>query len=161
MMPGRQRRRCPGLIVRRGHLDPAETTWRRGCRLTTPVRTAFDLARWAPTLVEKVVAVDALAYRHRFAAESVRELARRHFGVHGSTELPRVPALANPLAESPMETRIRLALVLAGFDARTVLRDPDRVVAVVRAELRCRGVSADRRSSALTAVRPTVRALNR
>jgi very-short-patch-repair endonuclease len=202
MIPGQQRRRCPGLVVRRGQLDPAETTWWRGCRLTTPVRTAFDLARWAPTLVEKVVAVDALAYRHRITVDVVREFARRHSGVHGSADLPRVLALANPLAESPMETRIRLALVLAGlpvpavqhrvrgfgrshrldlaypdvllaieydganhldlgrarrdlareavltrlgwtvlrFDAHTVLHDPDRVVAVVRAELRRRGV---------------------
>jgi very-short-patch-repair endonuclease len=203
MIPGRQRGRCPGLVVRRGQLHPTETTWRRGCRLTTPVRTAFDLARWAPTLVEKIVAVDALAYRHKFGVEAVRELARRYFGVNGSAELPRVLALANPLAESPMETRIRLALVLAGlpapavqhrvqgfgrshrldlaypevmlaieydgadhldpgrarndlereavltrlgwtilrFDAATVLRDPARVVAVVRAELRRRGVA--------------------
>jgi very-short-patch-repair endonuclease len=167
------------------------------------VRTAFDLARWAPTLIEKVVAVDALAYRHKFGVEAVRVLARSCLGVIGSAELPRVLALANPLAESPMETRIRLALVLAGlpapvvqhrvqgfgrshrldlaypevllaieydgadhldpdrarrdlerealltwlgwtvlrFDAATVHRDPARVVAVVRAELRRRGVA--------------------
>jgi hypothetical protein len=49
-----------------------------------------------------------------------RSSARRHFGVHGSAELPRVLALANPLSESPMETRIRLALVLAGLPAPTV-----------------------------------------
>ena len=108
------------LVVRRGPLHPSETTWRYGCRLTTPVRTAFDLARWAPTLVEKVVAVDALAYRHGFPLEAVRDLARRHFGVHGSALLPRVLALANPLAESPMESRIRLALVLAGLPVPAV-----------------------------------------
>ena len=120
MISGRQRRRYRGLVVHRGQLCPNETTCRRGCRLTTPVRTAFDLARWAPTLVEKVVAVDALAYKYEFAVDAVRELARRHFGVHGSAELPRVLALANPLAESPMETRIRLALVFAGLPAPTV-----------------------------------------
>jgi hypothetical protein len=101
-------------------VDPDETTWRRGCRITRPVRTAFDLARWAPTLVEKVVAVDALAYRHRFAIDAVRQLARRHFGVYGSGQLPRVCAPANRLSESPMETRIRLALVLAGLPAPVV-----------------------------------------
>jgi hypothetical protein len=120
MIPGRQRRRCPGLVVRRGRVDPGETIWRHECRLTTPVRTAFDLARWAPTLVEKVVAVDALAYRHGFGVDVVRALARRYIGVHGSAELPRVLSLANPLAESPMETRIRLALVLAGLPAPAV-----------------------------------------
>jgi uncharacterized protein DUF559 len=120
MIPGRQRRRCPGLVVHRGPVHPSETMWQRGCRVTTPVRTAFDLARWAPTLVEKVVAVDALTYRHGFGVEAVRELARRYFGVRGSAELPRVLALANPLSESPMETRIRLALVLAGLPAPAV-----------------------------------------
>ncbi|TQM14725.1 hypothetical protein [Pseudonocardia kunmingensis] len=120
MFPGRQRGRCPGLAVRRGTVDPDETTWRRGCRITRPVRTAFDLARWAPTLVEKVVAVDALAYRHRFAIDAVRQLAGRYLGVYGGAELPRVCALANRLSESPMETRIRLALVLGGLPVPVV-----------------------------------------
>lgn len=120
MVPGRQRRRCAGLAVHRGPLHPAETTWRRGCRLTTPERTAYDLARWAPTLVEKVVAVDALAHRHGFAVDAVRQLAGRYLGARGGAELPRVLRLANPLSESPMETRIRLALVLAGLPAPAV-----------------------------------------
>lgn len=120
MLPGRQRRPCPGLVVHRGAMSPDETTWRLGCRVTTAVRTAFDLARWAPALVEKVVAVDALAFRHRFAVDAVRTLALRYVGVHGGAELPRVLSLANPLAESPMETRLRLALVLGGLPASAV-----------------------------------------
>jgi very-short-patch-repair endonuclease len=194
--------RCPGLEVRRGQVRRDETTWRSECRITNPVRTAFDRARWAPTLTEKVVAVDALAFRYRFAVDAVRQLARHYVGVHGGAALPRVLALANRLAESPMETRIRLALVLAGlpvpvvqhrvtgfgrshrldlaypevllaieydgaehrdpvrarrdlereavltrlgwtvlrFDAHTVLCEPARLVAVVRAELLRRGV---------------------
>jgi hypothetical protein len=38
-------------------------------------------------------------------------------GARGAARLPRVAALADPLAESPMESRIRLAIVLAGLPA--------------------------------------------
>ncbi len=40
-----------------------------------------------------------------------------HLGKRGAALLPQVVRLANPLAESPMETRIRLAIVLAGLPA--------------------------------------------
>jgi hypothetical protein len=96
MIPEQQRRSSPGLEVRRGQVCPDETTWWRGCRLTTPVRTAFDLGRWAPTLVEKVVAVDTPAYRHQFPLDSVRQMARLYLGVRGGAELPRVLAPAPP-----------------------------------------------------------------
>lgn len=39
----------------------------------------------------------------------------RRLGACGSGRLPEVARLANPLAESPMETRIRLAIVFAGL----------------------------------------------
>jgi hypothetical protein len=39
----------------------------------------------------------------------------RHLGSRDSRRLPEVVALADPLAESPMETRTRLALVLHGL----------------------------------------------
>lgn len=82
------------------------------------MRTAFDLARWAPNLIEKVVAVDALAYRHRFTAHQVREMAREHFGAGGSKDLPRVLRLVDARSESPMESRIRLVLVLGACRRR-------------------------------------------
>jgi len=39
----------------------------------------------------------------------------RRLGARGSRRLPEVIALADPLAGSPMETRIRLSIVLAGL----------------------------------------------
>jgi hypothetical protein len=116
---GCQSYHCPGLRVHRDLVDLPETT-RAGCvRLTTPVRTAFDLARWAPGLTEKVVALDALAHVHRFAPADVLETKQNHPGAYWSRALPEVVRLANARSESPMESRIRLALVLAGLPAPT------------------------------------------
>lgn len=81
-------------------------------RLTTPACTAAHLARWAPTLTEAVVAVDALSYRYGLdPATAVK-------GPPGARQVGRLPdviRLAEPVSESPMETRIRLAVVFAGL----------------------------------------------
>jgi hypothetical protein len=83
--------------------------------VTTAFRAAYDLSRSAPSLVEAVVAVDALAAAGKFAPAEVLRLRSRHLGARDSRRLPEVIALADPLAESPMETRTRLALVLHGL----------------------------------------------
>ena len=104
-----------GLTVHRGLLQPDEVTTLGDLRVTTPERTAYDLARRAPSLVEAVVAVDALANVCTVAPAAVLHLRHRHLGARDSRRLPRVVALADPLAQSPMETRTRLALVLHGL----------------------------------------------
>jgi hypothetical protein len=60
-LPGGCLLRQRGLVVHRGLLLPDETTAVDGLTVTTRARTAYDLARYAPSLVEAVVAVDALA----------------------------------------------------------------------------------------------------
>ena len=55
-------RRRPDLLVRRGTVPGSEVVSAGGCRVTCPLRTAWDLARRLP-LVDAVVAVDALARR--------------------------------------------------------------------------------------------------
>lgn len=117
MLDGRHRRSHPRLAVRRDVLGPGETTTVHGVQLTDPVRTALELARWVPTLTEKVAAVDALAYRCGVTVDAVRALARVHLGAHHSRGLETVLALVNGLAESPMESRIRTAIVLGGLPA--------------------------------------------
>lgn len=104
----------PGLLVRRGTADDVDVTTAAGCRVTAPVRTAWDLARRLP-LVEAVVSVDALARVGRFQPNVL--LARRaaHPGAPGSGRLDEVVALADPHAESAMETRLRVELVRAGL----------------------------------------------
>jgi hypothetical protein len=107
-------RRYPGLRVRYGTLAPSDRTWVGGCELTTPLRTARDLARRLPR-VEAVVALDALARAGSFAPAEL--LARRAVerGARGCRRLGEVVALSDARAESPMETRLRLGLVDAGL----------------------------------------------
>ena len=114
---GGQSYRSPGLRVHRDLIDPAETTEVGPYGATTALRTAFDLARWLPTLREKVVAVDALAYNCNIALDEVLRLRRIHFGARGARHIVPVLRLATPLAESPMETRIRIALHEHGLPA--------------------------------------------
>jgi very-short-patch-repair endonuclease len=89
--------------------------------VTTRLRAGYDLARLAPSLVEAVVAVDALATADRrapggaFEPADVLRLRNRYLGARGSRRVPEVVALADPLAQSPMEMRTRLALVLHGL----------------------------------------------
>lgn len=110
---GRMRPR-PELLVHQGVLCTDEIAVVDGVWVTSPVRTAYDLARRDP-YVEAVVALDALSHRHGFAPAQILEAARRHLGARGSAQLDEVVRLASPLAESPMETRIRLAIVLGGL----------------------------------------------
>ena len=112
----REQRTHPGLLVRRGDVLPPERRTAYGCTVTSPLRTAYDLARRLP-LIEAVVAVDALGDRAFDPADLLR---RRERGARGGRRLDQVVALADPRAESPMETRTRLMLVLAGLPAPVV-----------------------------------------
>jgi len=115
---GRARRGQPPLArdrVRRERLAPDETQVVGGTPVTTSGRAAYDLARWAPTLTERVAAVDALAFRCGVTPADVVVLRRRHLGAHGGGDVAEVLALVDPRAESPMESRIRVALVLGGL----------------------------------------------
>lgn len=104
----------PDLLVHRDAMADGETRAYRGVTLTTARRTAFDLARRLD-LVEAVVAVDALAGRAGFAPAALLDLTRDHPRARGRRRLPAVVDLADPEADSPMETRLRLVLVLHGL----------------------------------------------
>jgi Protein of unknown function (DUF559) len=131
LLDGYRRRPCDGLAVHRDAVATADIAVverpdpsrpRRPARpgehvehpiwVTTPECTAAHLARWAPSLTEAVVAVDALC--HRYGLDPATVVCARP-GARMATRLPRAIELAEPLAESPMETRIRLAIVLAGL----------------------------------------------
>jgi hypothetical protein len=120
MLGGHQRRPRPGLVVHRDALRPDELTRLRGVSLTSPERTAYDLARRAPSVTEAVVAVDAVC--HPFGLDPAVVLVPVP-GARGVARFPEVLRLADPRSGSPMETRIRLAIVLAGLPA-PVLQHP-------------------------------------
>nr|WP_239028408.1 DUF559 domain-containing protein [Pseudonocardia acidicola] len=113
VVPAGALRARPGLLVRRERLDPADVLMAAGCRVTSPQRTAWDLARRLE-LTEAVVAVDTLA-RGRFAPTDLLARRSREPGARNCRAVERVVELADPRAESPMETRLRLILVLGGL----------------------------------------------
>jgi very-short-patch-repair endonuclease len=118
--PRCQSYRCTGLRVHRDRSAPDEIIGVDGVAVTTPERTAFDLARWAPTLTERVAAVDALAYRRRVDIADVTILRHRHLGARHGGEVAEVLRLTDRRAESPMESRARMALVLGGLPSPAV-----------------------------------------
>ena len=99
------------VTVRRADLPGAEIATRYGCRLTSPLRTAFDLARREP-LVEAVAAVDSLAHVTRFTAQQLRSLADGHPRARGVLAVRRVIEVMDGRAESLPESRLRVGLVL-------------------------------------------------
>ncbi|WP_130288458.1 endonuclease domain-containing protein [Pseudonocardia sediminis] len=121
-----------GVVVRRDRLHPGEVTEVGGLPVTTPLRTAFDLG-CRLSLVEAVVAVDALARVHGFSPDLLLNFAVRYRRARGVRRLPDVLALADPKSGSPPETRLRLLLTRSGLPAPRVqhpVLDDDRLRAV-------------------------------
>ncbi|WBB79180.1 hypothetical protein O7606_23860 [Micromonospora sp. WMMD882] len=102
------------VSVTRSVLADDDLTTQAGLPVTTTVRTAFDLAR-RPPRTDAVVAVDALLRRRVVDLPTLREYAAARSGWPGLPQLREVLALADPLAGSPMESRLRLLLLDAGL----------------------------------------------
>ncbi len=103
-----------GLRIVRSRLPAKDRGVQNGVPLTTPRRTAFDLARRLG-LFEAVVCVDAM-----LAADLVTESVLA-FEAAGRSTWPRVSQVREVLrfcdagAESPQESRLRLILVAGGL----------------------------------------------
>lgn len=106
--------RLVGVVVRRCTIPQAETSTRRGLRVTSAVRTVADLACRLP-LTDGVVLLDTALHGRLVTVRQLREWATAHAGYRGVRRLKRALALADPAAESVMESRLRLLLVLAGL----------------------------------------------
>jgi hypothetical protein len=103
-----------GLTVVRSALPAGDLTSWAGIPLTTPQRTAFDLGRRLP-LVDSVVAVDAMLAARQVTRASLIEIAEQRERWPGLRQFKSVLALCDAGAESPMESRLRLVLVLGGL----------------------------------------------
>ena len=123
--PGVSLRARPGITVHAVALDPSAMTTCGALAVTTPVRTCFDLARTLP-LVEAVAAVDRALYRRLVTPHELREYVGRTSGVRGLPQARRFIELVEPDVESPMESRLRMILVLGGLprpEVQVELRD--------------------------------------
>jgi hypothetical protein len=120
VVPGSGGRSGPGTRLRADQLDDEEITevtdaTGERLRLTSPLRTSFDLARTLP-IDDAVAVVDALAARHGIAADDLRLLAHHHPGVRGRRAVFPVADLMDAGSTSPGRTRVRLVLRRAGID---------------------------------------------
>ena len=86
----------------------------RGMSVTTPARTALDLACRSP-LDRAVAAVDALANATELKMSDVELLIRRYAGRRGIKRARAALDLIDSGSESPRETWLRLLLVRAGL----------------------------------------------
>lgn len=108
-------RRCRAWVhVHQDHLDESDVRRVRGVRVTSPVRTAFDVARRVP-YPQSVEVVDALYQATNLTRAVLAEYSRTHRGLRGGPRVPAVIEASDEGAESVWETRARLAVVAAGL----------------------------------------------
>lgn len=115
-----------GVKVRSETLLTDEFTYVGGIAVTSPARTAFDVARRTGPRLATVQLLDALANATDVKASDVQAVAARHPGARGLVRLRRILPLVDGGAESPQETLTRLALIDAGLPQPTtqiVVRD--------------------------------------
>ena len=81
---------------------------------TSMIRTVADVSRRLD-VVNAVIVADMALHAKKVDLDELRAYARNRRGKKGVIRLRKVLKLADPDAESPMETRLRLVLVFAGL----------------------------------------------
>ena len=109
-----QRRPPAGIRTWSDSIGDGEVRTIAGMLVTTPARTALDLACRYP-VGKAVAAIDALARVTNLEQVDVELLAERYKGRRGIRRARRVLSLIDAGAESPRETWLRLLLIRAGF----------------------------------------------
>jgi hypothetical protein len=112
------RRRTPGVTAWADSICDDEVCLIGGMRVTTPARTALDLACRYPA-DSAVPAIDALARATRLKIADVELLADRYRGRNGIRMALKTLELVDAGAESPRETWLRLLLMRNGFPRPT------------------------------------------
>ncbi len=120
----------PGVRGTRRRLPAGEATVRRGVAVTTPLRTALDLGRIQPP-DDAVIALDRFLGTGLVFLDGIRAAALHATG-RDCRRIRAAVDLADGLAESPQETRLRLLIHRAGLPrpvARYRIRVDGRFVA--------------------------------
>jgi very-short-patch-repair endonuclease len=114
----RRRLRSPdGFVCHQATPGPA--VYVREVRITEHVRTLLDVACTAPLPISLPI-IDAAAHIDPRLLDELADEANRHGGRRGIARAHRALRLASPGAESPLETLLRLLIVLAGLPAPDV-----------------------------------------
>lgn len=103
-----------GVITRNLRIGTDEVTRVAGLPVTTPARTAFDLARQL-AVGEAVARLDALMRAKPFSVEAVQKLAARYAGARGVRQVRTVLPRVDPGSASPKESWLRMLLLDAGL----------------------------------------------
>lgn len=105
-----------GIVVREERIAADEITEVRGLPVTTPARTALDLARHLARNAA-VTHLDALAAATGVSMDEALALAQRYRGARGTRRARTALALVDAGAQSPRETWLRLVLIDGGLPA--------------------------------------------
>ena len=108
------RHRTPGLLAHSYAIADADVCVRRGMRITTAARTAFDIGR-SRRPHDAVPLLDALMNATGVKDADVLVIADANAGVRGVRRLRATLTLADGGAESPRESTVRMVLVNAGL----------------------------------------------
>jgi hypothetical protein len=111
-VPHKNRQKVDGIRPHRVVTMPASTT-KRGLPVTSPERTFLDLGHHCD-LVELVVLGDSLVRAKATTPEKLVAAAAAWKGRHGRL-LQQAASLVRAKVDSPMESRLRLLIVLAGL----------------------------------------------
>jgi very-short-patch-repair endonuclease len=103
------------VAVRPATLSAADVTTWYGAPVTTIARTVIDLARLDRR--DGLIAADAARHERVVTPGELEEAVRRCAGWPGARAAREVVARASPLAESPLESLVRLCVLDAGLPA--------------------------------------------
>jgi Protein of unknown function (DUF559) len=109
----------PELVGGERDLAPTDLTTVFGLRVTTPLRTAMDLACRLPR-PDGLAALDELMRRFDLSHGQVLGQLPRYRRRRGVVKARELASIADPLAESPRESRTRLAIHDAGLPRPTL-----------------------------------------
>jgi hypothetical protein len=116
---GTGRVRKQGADGRRRLLLPRDVETLHGIRLTTSLRTGLDLAR-TRSRTRGIAALDAMLRTKDFTHDEMLREVGRFKGFRGVVRLRTLAPLADPRAESPAESVMRLLWLDAGLPAPTL-----------------------------------------
>ena len=93
---------------------PSKIVRLRGLPVTSPLRTAVDLGS-ERVLVNAVIALDMALHKRIVDLTQLRSFCKANRGAKRIAKLRRAIELTEPATESPMETRLRMLLVMASM----------------------------------------------
>lgn len=116
---GLQNRRLAGLQVHPSSLGTGDAVRHRGVWCTPPARTACDVVRLGAP-IDGLATLDAALRTRTCTRGQLAEACARQRGLRGVVRLGRLIPLADPSAESPMESRMRWRFLAGGLPAPRV-----------------------------------------